>query len=366
MSDERESRRVWWIAGGALVALVALRYLPQVENPLAPEPVAAYVAVLAEGDGVAADGSHELAAGRAFRLHAVLEAKDWRGRPIFFSEAPALRLGGREIPAAAIRRWPDDDPNLKVRWFTVEGSPAYVAVAGVGDLDRFRLEENFHPAWGSGWSAPGVIDPRLVVRDPDSPLRPLPFGTQRYAVRIEIYGEPGALTPKRRVASPGAEATLADASRGTRVVGALPPPLERLSVHFGRPELAPSATLDAAGAARLAALVDAGLVFERAPLLAAHVADNGAVAAALAWRPIDLARQRPAWGSEAGAGDLLQAGPRVVVLFRDEGEAGRLDPADLVFDLWEGLRIRRVDEVFRGEGGLELELASLAAARGGG
>jgi hypothetical protein len=365
MSEARESRRIWWITGGALLALVALRYLPQIENPLDPEPVAAHVAVLAEGETVASDGAHELVAGRPFRLFAVLEAKDWRGNRVWFSEAPALRLGGREIPSGALRRWPDD-PNLKVRWFTVEGAPAYVEVATTADLDRFRLEENFHPAWGSGWSAPGVIDPRLVVRDPDSPLRPLLFGTQRYAVRIELYAEPGALTPKRRVASPGAESILADAGRGTRVVGSLPPPLARFSVTFGRPELEPSAALDPAGVARLAQLVDAGFVFARAPLLAAHLADNGAAAAALSWQPIDLASERPPWGSAVGAGDLLQAGPRVVVLFRDEGEPGRLDPADLVFDPWQGLRIRRIDEIFRGEEGLELELATLASARDGG
>src|SRR5512134_4001566 len=119
MSEARESRRVWWIAGSALVVLVALRFLPEVENPLAPEPVAAYVAVLAEGDEVAADGAHELAAGRPFRLFAVLEAKDWRGDVVWFSEAPALRLGGREVPRDAIRPWPGD-ADVKVRWFTVE------------------------------------------------------------------------------------------------------------------------------------------------------------------------------------------------------------------------------------------------------
>jgi len=365
VSDEREARRIWWIAGGALVALVALRYLPQLENPLAPKPVAAHVAVLAEGEAVAADGAHELAAGRPFRLHAVLEARDWRDRTIYFTEAPALRLGGRAVPDDALRRWPDD-PRLKVRWFTVEGSPPFVEVAGAADLERFRLEENFQPAWGSGWSAPGVIDPRLVMRDADSPLRPLPFGTQRFAVRIELYGEPADLTPRRRVASASGEEMLADPARGTRVVGELAPPLARLSRQFGRSEAAPTTALDEATAARLAALVADGCVFVRAPLLAAHLADHGVEAAALGWRAVDLARERPDWGREAAAGDLLQAGPRVVVLFRDEGEPGVLDPADLVFDLWQGLRIRRVDEVFRGEGGLELELASLAAARGGG
>lgn len=365
MSEERESRRVWWITGGALLALVALRFLPQIENPLAPDLLTAHVALLAEGETVASDGAHELAAGRPFRLFAVLAAEDWRGEPVWFSEAPALRLGGREIPRDALRPWPDD-PRVKVRWFTVEGFAPYLEIASAADLERFRLNDNFHPEWGDGWTIAGQVDPRLVMLGAGSPLRPLPFGGQRYAVRVELFDEPQALTPRRRIASPAAEAVLADAAAGTSVVAALPAPLARLSATFGRPELAPAAPLEAAVAERLAALTAAGLAFERAPLLAGHLADNGVAAAALAWQPIDLARERPPWGSAVGQGDLLQAGPRVVVLFRDEGEPGRLDPADLVFDLWQGLRIRRLDEIFRGEDGLELELATLAAARGDG
>lgn len=358
MSEERESRRIWWIAGGALVLLVALRYLPEVENPFVAEPVAAHVALLAEGDAVARDGAHELAAGRPFQLFAVLEAKDWRGNTVWFSEAPALRIGDHEIPAAALRPWPED-PLVKVLWFTVEGTPTFVEVASAEDLERFRLEENFHPEWGNRWIAPGVVDPRLVARDTESPVRPLPFGTQRYAVRIELFAESGALTPKQRATGAAAGELLADPQRGTRLVAELPPPLARLSGAFGRPELAPGAELDAAVASRVESLAVAGLAFVRASLIAAHLAENGSAAGELVWRPIDLAVERPRWGEEAGPGDLLQAGPRLVVLFRDQGEPGRLDPADLVFDLWQGLRIRRVDEIFRGEEGLALELAAL-------
>jgi hypothetical protein len=365
MSEGRESRRVWWIAGGALVALVALRWLPEVDNPLAPEPVAAYVAVLAEGDEVATDGAHELAAGRSFRLFAVLAAKDWRGDVVWFSAAPALRLGGREVPRDAIRPWPGDS-DVKVRWFTVEGFAPVLEVATTADLERFRLNDNFHPEWGDRWSVAGLVDPRLAMLDATSPLRPLSFGSQRYAVRIELFDAPAALTPKQRVASPGAEAVLAAPGTGTTVVAALPPPLARLSASFGVPELVSDSGLELDATAGIARLTAAGLAFERPPLLAAHLAESGVAATALAWQPIDLAAERPPWGSAVDTGDLLQAGPRVVVLFRDAGEAGRLDPADLVFDLWQGLRIRRIDEVFRGERGLELELAVLAAARAGG
>jgi hypothetical protein len=363
VSEERESRRIWWIAGAALALLIALRFLPEVENPLAPEPVAAHVALLADGDTVARDGFHELAAGRPFRLFAVLEAKNWRGDTVYFSEAPALALGERAIPAAAQRRWPED-PLLKVRWFTVEGFAPVLDVSSTADLERFRLNDEFHPEWGDRWTVTGVVDPRLVQLEAGSPLRPLPFGTQRYAVRIERFAESGALTPKWRAAAPAADAVLADPALGTRLVASLPPPLARLSGAFGRPELAPAAGLDPAVAARVESLVAAGLAFVRSPLIAAHLAENGTAAAALRWRPIDLAHERPAWGDVVAAGDLLQAGPRIVVLFRDEGEPGRLDSADLVFDLWQGLRIRRIDEIFHGEGGLELELATLPRRAG--
>jgi hypothetical protein len=68
------------------------------------------------------------------------------------------------------------------------------------------------------------------------------------------------------------------------------------------------------------------------------------------------------WGDDVGAGDLLQAGARVTVLWRDAGEPGRLDPADLVIDLFKGATIRRLDEVFLGDEGLALEVARLGAA----
>ncbi len=366
MTEERGSRTVWWIGGGLLALLVALRFLPEVENPFEPEARAAYVALQVEGEPAAADGEQRLAAGRPFRLFAVLEAIDWRGRTVFFTEAPALRLGGESIGPDLLRPW-SGGRIARLRWFTVEGFSPYLEVASAADFDRFRLNENFHPEWGEGWSVAGAIDPKLALLEPGSPLQPLPFGGQRYLVRIELFNDKKSLTPIVRAASPGAEAQLAGAARATRAFAALPGKLGLISSAFGRTQVEAALPLSTELETKIGALETRELVFQRARLLAAHLAAAGVDSAGLAWRPVDLAASGLAWVSGepggVGEGDLVQAGARVAVLFRDQGELGQLDPADLAFDLFKGLRIRRLDQIFVGEDGLEVELATLGRAR---
>jgi hypothetical protein len=359
--EERGSRAVFWWSGAAIALLLALRFLPAVENPFAIEPRAAHVALLAAGERVAADGEHRLEAGRGFTLYAVLEAADWRGRTRYFTAAPALRLGGAAIPAEAIAPYAGGQI-ARVRWFTVEGFAPYLEVAREDDLDRFRLNENFHPEWGESWRVEGRVDPRLALLEPDSPLAPLPFGTQRFHARIELFESAGALTPEVRLASPGAAAALAGEPRVTRVVAALPGRLGPISAALGRVQVEAVAELPAPLAARVEALAARDLAFDRARLLAAHLARAGVAARDLVWRPVDLAGGALGWGREVAAGDLVQVGARVAVLFRDQGVAGKLDPADLAFDLGRGLRIRRLEEIFTGEAGLEVEFAALGAA----
>jgi len=358
MSEERESRRIWWIAGGILAAILAWRFVPTLENPLAPKPVAAYVALLVDGATAASDGPHRIEAGKAFRLFAVLEAHDWRSGTIWYTEAPALRLGGRAIPAASLRRWPASR-RLSVRWLTVEGFAPYLEVGKAADLERFTFVEQFHPEWGSGWSADGVVDPKNALLPADSPLRPLAFGTQRYAVRIELFADERALTPEARWSSPAAGATSADAPAGVALVAALPRPLATVSAALGRTQLEPSPALDEETAKRLVVLHERSAAFVATRLWAEHLAESKRSAESLVWRPVDVAAGDLVWDRDVATGDLLQAGERLVILFRDAGSPARLDPADLVFDAARGLRILRLDEVFRGEGGLQVELARL-------
>ncbi len=51
----------------------------------------------------------------------------------------------------------------------------------------------------------------------------------------------------------------------------------------------------------------------------------------------------------------------MVVLYRDAGEPGKLDPADLAFDFERGLRLGELKDFFSGEG--DLEQTALGAAQ---
>ncbi|MCB1008501.1 MAG: hypothetical protein KDB94_06360, partial [Acidobacteria bacterium] len=267
---------------------------------------------------------------------------------------------GAEVPVDQIERWPAGRP-ARVRWLTVEGFAPFLAAAAAVDLDRFRMLENFHPEWGSGWSVEGIVDPRAVQLASESPLRPLPFGTQRYAVRFELLPSAQAVTPDFRVSSPGAEALVEGGGGGVTAVRArLPGALAGVSEVFGLTQVEPASGLPTAALARIAAWREEALAFERTPLFAEHLETSGRTAAALEWRAVDLAETGPVWGSEIEPGDLLQGGERIVVLFGDRGIEGRLDPEDLCFDFERGAKIRRIDEVYRERGGLELEWAAVA------
>jgi hypothetical protein len=360
--DDRDggARWVWWVAAGLVAALVAWRFAPTWSEPFRPRLLAASVVVLPEGAAVASDGRHEIEAGRPFRLFAVVEAETFGGERIYFSEAPALSLGGREVPSAAIRPWPADRRAL-VRWLTIEGFAPYLAVASAADLDRFRLNENFRPEWGTGWSIAGTVDPRLALLEAGSPLRPLPFGIQRYAVRVELFDAAGALAPTARWSSPGAEIALAEPARLPTVVAALPPPVAVVSAAFGRTQVDPQPGLSPELESRLSGLVARDFAFEEPALLAAHLAAAGVGADALEFETITLGAGGPRWDEQVGAGDLLRAGDRIVVLYRDADGGGHLDPGDLVFDLHRGLRVLAAAEVFESETGeLRLDHARIA------
>jgi len=358
MSEDRGARLVWWIAGAILLGLVAYHFVPRMENPLAPTPAAAFVAVLPEGATVASDGAHRLETGHPFRLCAVLEAKRWNGEPIYYTDAPGLELRGSFIPPRQLRRWPADKI-ARVRWFTVEANRPFLRVDKAEDFDQLVLRESFHPEWGDSWSVDGVVDPRLAGVPADSQWRPLPFGIQRYEVRVELFADPAALIPEQRFTSSPPEAFLAGEPNGTLVEVRRPGALATLSANFGKTEVATADAPAAAVRARLEELTDRRLVFTAAELLAAHIDASGRRPEDLDWHVVEIGRGRLEWGRDVSAGDLLQAGDRIVALFDDQGEAGKLDPVDLVIDLDQGLHLRRLDQVFASSDGLELSLARL-------
>ena len=355
-----ESRRIWWIVAAILVALALVRWAPGWKRSLDPRPAAAYVALLADGDDVATDGPHRLEAGRAFRLFAVLEARTVTGGTVWYSDAPALRLGGRDVPSGSLRRWPAARV-VRVRWFTVDGSRPFLEVASAADLDHLRFVENFHPDWGSGWSVPGVVDPQLALIEPDDHLRPLGFGTERWAVRVELYARADALTPMARASSPGAERVIDDPKPVTSLIATLPEPLAAVSAAFGEPVLKPGPEIGPEARGRIDSWVARHLVTEGDRLLVEHLDAAGVAAGRLAFHDVLLGPDGPRWGSDALPGDLLRAGDRIVILDRDRGVPGRLDPEDVVFAFEDGARAIVLSRLFEPvDGRLRLELAPVA------
>lgn len=359
-----EQKITWSIVAVVTVGVAALLVAPKVEQRLAPEPVGAWVAIEPAGAGAAEVGRVEIAAGTDFRLHAVVEARGRDGAAVYYTEAPALAIDGRRVPAGAVRRW-DRPGEVKVLWFTVEGASPYLAFDAGEDLDRFRFEPFFRPEWGFGWSVPGVLEPAHDDRlAPESRLPRLPFGTQRYQVRVEIYARGRQTVPETRLASPIATASDEAVDGTATVVAALPGAAGPASAAFGLTQIELPPDAGEAARQRLVRWTGEQIAFGRVPLIGAVIQAAGRSAGALGWRQVPL-DGGVAWGQGGAApGDLVRVGDRVVVLYSDQGERGALDRDDLCFDYVRGAAVRPLSEVFAppsGGGVGEVEWAPLAA-----
>jgi hypothetical protein len=279
----------------------------------------------------------EVPAGKGFTLHAVLAAEPAVGERHYYTEAPRVEIGGRELPAAALRRWDRQDP-VRVLWFTVEGNTPYLPLATAADLDRFAVREFFRADWPNAWAVPGSLEPanddglerQLVGRDQ-------PFGTQRYHVRVEIFSPGNTLAPRQRGSSWGAADLEARGDAFPTVVASLPGPLATPSRVFGLTEIEPAAVLEPPALERVADLLRRELAFTGVWALEQACRAAGASCAALEWRPVAWGA---AWEKDVAAGDLLRAGDATVVLYRDAGEVGRLDGADLALVYRRGAAVR--------------------------
>jgi hypothetical protein len=353
------TRRIVTVVIGVAAAVVAVLVLwPRARASLAPELVAARVAVQPDGEEAAVAGPVEIEAGRGFTLHAVLVARARDGRPVYYTEASALELDGRRVPAEALRRW-DRPQVVKVFWFTVEGFAPFLRLEAADQLDRFYFTEFFRPEWPAAWSIPGRLEPRFsesLERDAVE-LEGRSFGTQRFHVRIELFENEDAPTASERFLSAGGDALPDATEEFPGVYAALPGPAGPASLAFGLTQIEPPAGGGADLLRRLAELTRRRVAFTRGLLLREVIAASGRAPGEVAWATVDLGAG-PAWGGDGDAGvdtgDLLRAGARVVVLFRDRGTPGVLDRDDLCFDYEQGAAVRALSEVFAGEGLVEV------------
>lgn len=354
-----EKKILWAVGVVASVVLLSFALWPSAKERLAPEPLAAHVAVMPAGAEVAVVGPVEIEAGGEFTLHAVLEARERGGETVYYTEAPALEIDGERVPDAALMPW-NRPTVLKVFWFTVEGFSPYVELEEAAQLDRFHFTEFFRPEWPSDWSIQGRLDPKFssaLVREEVS-AGDRAFGTQRFQVRIERFADEDALTAEERFVSIGADALPEAVDRFPTVYAALPGAAGPASLAFGLTQLEPPPSPSPELMARLRGLARDHLAFSRVPLVSQVIRAGGESRRSVEWTSIDLA-SGPEWSDDGaagavGMGDLVRAGPRVVVLYRDRGTPGRLDREDLCFDFERGASVRPLSEVFSGEGLVDL------------
>jgi hypothetical protein len=351
MSNER---KILLIVLGVVAGLVLLLFSSEVvEQEVAPKPVAAWVAIEIEGTDFARTGRVEVAAGTPFRLHAVLQAETFSGKTIYFTEATHLILDGVEIADEALRPW--KSPNeLRILWFTVEGYTPFLEVSSLEAVADFHFQDQFRADWPRTWSVPGDLRPRGERDLATGPLDGIArFGTQRYHVRVEIFGPESQITPRLRIQSLSADDLPERVDSISTVVSTLPEPLSVSTSVYGLTQIEPHSDSAPGVADQLNSWFARGVAFSRLAVLRQHLQRSGAGYGDLDWVPVELGVDRP-WGREGAAeGDLLRVGKRWVILLQDRGVPGELDRDDLCLDFDKGARIRIVGEVFTGDGLVE-------------
>lgn len=362
MSSDSGNRLFWIVLLGVVLAVAVFLLFPRVQRELGPQPVAAHVAIEAEGSGVAVVGPVRLEAGTPFTLHAVLEAERRDGSPVYYTEAPALRIDGREASTQDVEAWNEGPTTVKILWFTVEGTIPYLELEAGEDLSRFRMSEIFRAQWPQTWTVPGNLEPAnddALVRD--GARGGNPFGTQRYHVRIELFERGNAVVPRERYRSADAAAARAAPDSFPTAVSALPGVLAPASEVFGLTQIEPPPGAPRELSQGIRELVRSDLAFSRLTVLDSLLSAAGVGLADLTWRRVDLGAGLP-WegqGGDVAPGALLRVGNRIVVLYQDQGTEGILDRRDLCFDYARGAAVRALGDVFSGEGG-DVELARLA------
>jgi len=341
------------VLGVVTLLVVVLFSSAVVEKEIAPKPKAAWVAIEVDNTGFVRTGPVEIESGTPFRLHAVVEAETFSGKTIYYTEAQRLEIEGREIPPQSLRVW-NRSIEPRILWFTVEGFTPYLEVGGEADLAEFRFQDNFRADWPRTWSIPGDLRPRGERDLSSGPIEDLPrFGTQRYHVRVEIFGPQSEIVPLTRLQSLRAADLPEQSEVFTTVRATLPGRLALPSRVYGLSQVEPGPETVATVPEQLTQWYRGGLVFSRLMLLRDILDRSGTSYGELGWVAVELDVDQ-VWG-EGGvtAGDLMRVGTRWVVVLQDRALEGILDRDDLCLDFDKGARVRQIGEVFTGEGLVE-------------
>jgi hypothetical protein len=364
---------VSWLAAALTAILILVFFLgPKIRDARSLKPVAALVAIQVAGDEIARVGSVEAPAGTGFELYAVIEAELPDDTTVYLTEARRLMIGGREIPAENLRPFDLGSKPMRVLWFTIEGTPPFLSVDKhyAGDeepqtgtpseqpdlLSRFGFKGFLHPEWGVVPRVPGELmssHEARIVADLDFERD---FGTQRFQVWVEIFPHDETQIPSQRLESPGMDQVEPLAGDFPTVTLSAGGALATPSRVFGLTQLEVG-TENRAALDRLEQLASKDLAFSRATVLRGVFEQLNTDYEQLRWDTAEIGvtafLETRSGKASAIPGDLLQAGSRFVFLLADRGTAGLLDSADLCLDFEEGAGVRRLDQVFAGDGELK-------------
>lgn len=342
--------RPLWIALAVVAIVLIVFALGRVTDELRPEPVAVWVGVQPEGESRAIVGPVVRPAGTKFQLQAVLEARSVGGDRVLYTAAEELTFLGEQVPTEELETW-SRGGQIKVLWFSVEGTPPFLEVGSSADFEMLRFHENFRADFAQSWTVTGDIRPSLenFVPGNESIYPDERFGVQRFRIRMEFFGPSNRLVPKLRLESWGASELLEHASDFSSLLLTLPGSLRIPSTAFGLNQVEWAETPDEELVAELKAWKDRGVVFSKIQVLADWLEEQGTTWDKLVWTGVELA----ATDTRGVPGDLLRVGDRVVWLYQDRGVIGRLDYQDLCLDFEQGARVLELGNVFAGDGLVE-------------
>lgn len=345
---EPETRRFWLIALVLAAGGAALLLFGRAREELQPKLERAWVAIEVGDSGVAKVGSVKVEPDKDYILHAVLQAESWQGEKVYFTDALRLELPEGEVPAERLRSWGGGE-ETRVLWFSIEAAKPFAEMAEPAGLDGFEFREFFLPEWPRTWAVSGKWSATSAgVRLPQG-ITHLPFGTRRFHVRIEIFGPDSMIRPLQRLESWKGSDLRSQVEHFPTVHSSLEGVLGPPSTAFGLPQLetAPEAATGTAEA--IAAWRNERLAFSRLAVIRSALDVAGVDPDSLEWSSVELT------GSERfdSPGDLLRVGERWVLTYQDLGEVGWLDYEDLCFDFDRGAAVRRLGDIFVGDGLVE-------------
>lgn len=353
MAKMASENRTFRLVAAAVVIVAATPFAWRaIHAALGPQLDGARIVTATTSDPVLRTGERVVAPGEEVELAVAVRVRRVLGGTTWIAPRVQLEIDGARVAEVESDRWPDDDHQLRVFWFTIES----VGVGGTltaSEVDRGLQQRTFlAPELGRGLRATGWPD---THNDDHLGLEAgsiaVTAGTVRPYARVELVAAAGDLKAIAGVTTSGADAVLAPGSAVVRRQAQLAPGVAAAAGELFRlpgyePLGATAADRERLTEARFGLsftdLVRRRLVVSSASFAAVAIAgDAGFDLAALPSADIlrwtgttVLADGVPArWTEDLRPGDLLEVDGHWLVALGDDGD-GVVSPGDHIVHCW--------------------------------